>query len=98
MIANESFPSIIVDLPNSWDKITFEGLKFAHICEQINTTYKAPDHAKLKEKSYRHFRVQDNMNTNILIKKGVVNLDDCRLSLATQKDSTKLSPSIVVEK
>lgn len=38
------------------------------------------------------------MNTNILIKKGVVNLDECRLSLATQKDPTKLTASIVVEK
>lgn len=87
-----------MDLPSPEDKVTFEGLKFAHICEQANDKCKAPDHAKLKEKSYRHFRVQDNINTNILIKKGVVNLDDCRLSLATQKDPTKLSPSIVVEK
>lgn len=38
------------------------------------------------------------MNTNILIKKGIVNLDECRLSLATQKDPTKLAASIVVEK
>jgi len=36
------------------------------------------------------------MNTNILIKKGMVYLDECRFSLATQKDPTKLVPSIVV--
>lgn len=73
-------------------------MKLAHICEQSFSMYKAPDYFQLKEKSYRGFRVGNSMNTNILIKKGVVNLDECRLSLATQKDPTKLTASIVVEK
>lgn len=59
---------------------------------------KPPSWKDLKENSYRGYRVSSNMNTNIIVKKGTLFLDECRLSLATQKDPSKLAPSIVVEK
>ncbi len=78
--------------------MSLEGLKLAHICEQNSDMYNPPGLVQLREKSYRGYKVCSNMNTNLLIKRGIVNLDECRLSLATQKDPSKLVASIVVEK
>ena len=100
IIANEQFPSIIIDLPFTKDKVTIESMKFAHSCEVNYNMRKNPSYQELKENSYRGFKVgtRDNINTNILIKKGTLLLDECRLSLAAHKDPNKLVPSIIVEK
>ncbi len=60
--------------------------------------HKPPSLAELKQKSYRGYKLSPDMNTNLYIKRGTVHIDECRLSLATQKDPTKLVPAIVVEK
>lgn len=33
VLANEQFPSLVINLPSKDDKVFFENLKFAHICE-----------------------------------------------------------------
>jgi hypothetical protein len=86
IIANETYPSITVELPSEDDKISLEGLKFAHICENTFNMYKPPSWKKLKQNLYRGYKIRPNMNTNLLIKRGTVYIDECRFSLSTQKD------------
>ncbi len=74
-------------------------MKFAHLCEQNVHGIKPPSLKKLKENQYRQYKIgRGNIDSNILIKRGTVYLDECRLSLAVQKDPSKLIPSIIVEK
>ena len=51
----------------------------------------------MRENRYMGLKVAENMNVNILIKKGVLHIDECRFSMAGQRDTAKVYPSIVVK-
>lgn len=51
----------------------------------------------IRDNRYRPMTVDDNINTCILIKRGTLQLDECRFSMITQKDQRHLYPSIIVE-
>ena len=89
---------MIIDLPRKRDKIYLESIKMANICENhsaqsiINKSYES-----LKKQHYRGFKLVPTMNSCIYLKKGTLQLDECRLSLASYSNPNNLVPCIVVE-
>ena len=51
----------------------------------------------VKDNRYRPLKVEETINTSILVKRGTLQIDECRFSLAAQKDIRHLFASIVVE-
>ena len=52
----------------------------------------------MRDNRFMGLRVGDNMNTNILIKRGKLHVDECRFSMAGHRDASRVYPSIVVER
>lgn len=97
IIATDQFPSIIINLPNTDDKAYIESIKFAHLCELNKYIIKWPALKALKQSKYRKLDLGDNINTNIIVKRGILQMDECKLSLAAQKDANRLNACIIVE-
>ena len=77
--------------------MSLEGLKLAHICKQSKSVTKWPGLRVVRDNRYLPVKVDETINTSILIRRGILQIDECRFSLAAQKDSRRLYASIVVE-
>lgn len=89
-------PTLLIDLPAKEDRICLEGIKFAHTCEHAKNMIRWPSLKSTRENRYRPYKVDENINTSILIKRGTLQVDECRLSLAALKDPRHLYASIIV--
>jgi hypothetical protein len=61
--------------------------------EIVNGSFQA-----IKKQDYMNFKTNSGMNTCIYIKRGVVQLDECKISLAAYHNRQAALPCIVVEK
>jgi hypothetical protein len=96
-LASEKFPTIIIDLPKKEDKVFIEGLRFAHLCDYDKEILKWPTIKELRANRYRGLKTGDNMNASIVLKRGTLQIDECRLSFSGQRDPNHIFPIIAVE-
>ena len=75
VLVSEEFPTIVINLDDPDDKVSLEGLKFAHICKPSRGITKWPGIRAVKDNKYTPVKVEDTINTSILIKKGTLQLD-----------------------
>ncbi len=97
ILASEKFPTIIIDLPQKEDKVVMEGLRFAHLCESDKDILRWPSLKELRSNRFRGLRTGENLNASIWLKRGTLQMDECRLSFAGQRDPNHLFPIITVE-
>jgi hypothetical protein len=67
------------------------------LCEYDKDILRWPSFRELRDNRYRGLKADYNMNTSILLRKGTLQIDECRFSFAGQKDANRLSPIITVE-
>ena len=98
IITNENYASLVINLPTPEDEVWVENIKFAHLCEYEKGLVSWPSIREMRDNRFMGLRVGHNMNTNILVKRGVLHVDECRFSMAGQRDTSRVYPSIVVER
>ena len=74
-MVSEEMPTIIINLNDKDDKVSLEGLKFAHICRPGRSTLKWPGIRVVRDNRYHPLKVEDNINTSILVKRGTLHVD-----------------------
>jgi len=76
--------------------VFIEGLRFAHLCDYEKEILRWPTIKELRANRYRGLKIGDNMNASILLKRGTLQIDECRMSFSGQRDPNHIFPIIAV--
>lgn len=72
----------------------------ANICENHSQSYSSlnKSYSFIKSQNFRGYKISETMNCCLYLKCGTLQLDECRLSLASYSNPSSVVPCIVVEK